>query len=155
MKERTIIVEKNYKMQAAGQLWEIPEVHFEKAPDGKLWLSSGEIRKINAAIANSICATEDILNWEQFDFLCQITAMRYRDIADMLKLDKSTISRWKTAKMDFATSFVLKQFFWSVIFEDKLQNKKRQTKLTEQLQNQGKKALDEHWVDAAKPATAA
>jgi hypothetical protein len=145
MAKKDTVIEKNYKIQVAGELWTIPEICFFRDAKGLLYLSKEEIDKINRSIANFICSDNKELTWEQFDFLCKSTATKYSKIAEMLRIDKSTVSKWKSSKLDFLASFVLKQYFWNKIFAEYLNEKTLDT-IELQLGKMGKKAIEEKWT---------
>jgi hypothetical protein len=147
MKKQEKIIEKNYKIHAAGDLWSIPEVHFVRNSVGELSLTKQEIDKINASIANYICSQDKELTWGQFDFLCKVTATKYSQIASMLRIDKSTVSKWKNGKLDYLASFVLKQYFWQTIFAEYLKEVRGHA-IDDQLKNMGEKAIKEKWANA-------
>ncbi|MBI2601884.1 MAG: hypothetical protein HYW48_02410 [Deltaproteobacteria bacterium] len=145
MNQKNLVLEKNYKIHAAGELWTVPEISFVRRENGQLMLTKEEIDRVNSSIANVLCSDETELTWDQFDFLCKTTMTKYSHIASMLRIDKSTVSKWKSGKLDYSASFVLKQFFWQKIFADHL-NEKRADSIESQLKNMGKKAVDEKWT---------
>lgn len=147
MKKQEKIIEKNYKIHAAGELWSIPEVSFVRNSTGELALTKEEIDKINGSIGNYICSQSSELTWEQFDFLCKVTSTRYTQIADMLKIDKSTVSKWRNGNLDYLASYVLKQYFWQIIFSDFLKGSRSHV-IDDQLKNMGEKAIKEKWAKA-------
>ena len=147
MKKQEKIIEKNYKIHAAGELWSIPEVSFVRNSTGELALTKEEIYKINGSIGNYICSQSSELTWEQFDFLCKVTSTRYTQIADMLKIDKSTVSKWRNGNLDYLASYVLKQYFWQIIFSDFLKGSRSHV-IDDQLKNMGEKAIKEKWAKA-------
>jgi hypothetical protein len=145
MTKQEKIVEKNYKIHTAGAVWVIPEVYFTRNSTGELSLTKEELDKINGSIANHICSQEKELTWEQFDFLCKITITKYAQIADMLHIDKSTVSKWKNGKLEYLASFVLKQYFWQKVFSKFLEDT-RGGSIDDQLKNMGEKAIKEKWA---------
>jgi hypothetical protein len=151
MKKQDKIIEKDYKIHAAGELWSIPEVSFVRNSTGELSMTKQEIDKINGAIANFICSQDKELTWEQFEFLCKITVTKYAQIASMLKIDKSTVSKWKNSKLDYLASFVLKQYFWQSIFSRFLKDS-RGSAINEQLKNMGEKAIKKKWTKPIRHA---
>lgn len=151
MSKNGLHVEKNYKINTAGEIWNIPHIQFVRRPDGQLALTKEEIDRVNNAIANVICSDEKELTWDQFDFLCKITVTKYTQISSMLKIDKSTVSKWKTGKIDYPTSVLLKQHFWEKIFAPHLK-KKRADSFDAQLKSMGEKAIVEKWAERVSRA---
>lgn len=71
-----IVVEKNYKFPAAGEVWEFQEVKFIRLPDGSLSIDAMELDKMHNTIATEILATDEPLTGDEFEFLCEFTKLR-------------------------------------------------------------------------------
>jgi hypothetical protein len=117
MNKKTI-TKKKYEMQIAGRLWEIPEITFVER-NGRTFLNQKEIKKWNDAVANVICSEDIPLSPEEFKFLVNIADKKYAEVAALLKIDPSTITKWlqKDDDLSFANSFLLKMWFWTELFE--------------------------------------
>jgi DNA-binding transcriptional regulator YiaG len=115
MKTRT---ESNYPYAAAGRVWIIPTYTLAVLPDGTPVVLKTELDRVHRAIGNEICGSPENLIVEELDFLCDITATTYTELADMLDMNRSSLSRWKRpgAVPSRATSNLLKRWFWMKLF---------------------------------------
>ncbi len=117
--------EKDYKYRAAGRTWLVPELHLEKMPDGTLTISQDEIDRIHRAIANQICGSPEALTFEELEFLSDVSATPFYEVAKQIGMHKSTLSKWRKsgAVPNSITSIFLKRWFWFRLFGQGLGNK--------------------------------
>jgi len=111
---------KNYLYQTAGSTWKIPDVQIEVSQISYEEIIPGhEITRMNKFVANELCCSHSILNGDELDFLCDLTATKYTDVAKKIGLTKSVVSKWVAKggdKIPFAASLILKKWFWGKIF---------------------------------------
>lgn len=142
-KKPSTFVEKHYDWHAAGKVWTFDKVKFVKDPDGDIGISAEELERMHKLIANEVCRSDNNLSPEELEFLCEITATKYVEIAELLRLSKGTVSQWlnkKRSKIAFAESVLLKEFFWTKLFADQLTNDRliRSMLPSEKLDSMGK-----------------
>ena len=121
MKFQTII-ERDYPYHCAGRVWSVPELHLTKLPDGTVALSREEIGRIHRAVANEICGSAALLTPEEFEFLTDVTVTPYNEVARVVGISPSTLSKWleRGGQMPRLRSSFLKRWFWFHIFGDEL-----------------------------------
>ena len=124
MMESKTKIKKNYPYQAAGRTWTVPELRLNSLPDGSAAISEEEIQRIHRAIANEICGGEASLTMAELEFLCDVTATSFSDVANALQIHRSTVTRWrKTGEVPKSVmSLVLKKWFWNLLFGKSLEN---------------------------------
>ena len=112
----------DYRYQAAGRVWNIPRVRLLVLPDGSQAVSEAEIQRIQLAIGNEICGSDGPLTIEELDFLCDATDTSLAEVARLLDLHKSTLSKWRaTGQISKAIYSVhLKKLFWFKLFGEHL-----------------------------------
>ncbi len=117
-------VYKNYPYHAAGKVWTIPQVTFVIGPDKSLGLTPSELRRISFAIANEIIGSPKPLSPDELDFLRDITATKYSDIAKVLGTARSNISLWREPGKEVPRlhSLAIKRWFWVKIFASELES---------------------------------
>lgn len=113
-------IERNYTINTAGKDWVVDKVKFIKDFEGDLSISRKEIRRIHEAIAIEIISHDDSLDYEEFEFLCSISDTSFAECADVIRVNKSSISQWKGKKspIQYPTSVMLKDYFLSKIFPE-------------------------------------
>ena len=147
----------NYRIQAAGTIWEFETVEMESDAEGKTLLKATEIERINRSIANALCSEPSPLSPDELEFLAKITRTRNTEIAARVYADPSTVTRWKEKKaIPALESEVLKEYFWNKLFAaemEKLTKKKIQADGASSLRRLGETAVENSW--AGKPRRAA
>ena len=115
MKTKT---ERNYPYSAAGRVWILPTYTLSVRPDGTLVVLMSELDRVHRAIGNEICGSPDNLTVDELDFLCDVTATTYTELAAILDMNRSSLSRWKKPGVvpSRATSNLLKRWFWMKLF---------------------------------------
>jgi len=110
--------ELNYPYAAAGRVWIIPTYKLNVLRDGTLVVTKSELDRVNRAIGNEICGSADNLTVEELDFLCDITATTYVELASILDMNRSSLSRWKKPGIvpSKSTSNLIKRWFWMKLF---------------------------------------
>ncbi|MFH1469409.1 MAG: hypothetical protein ABIO70_33800 [Pseudomonadota bacterium] len=121
MKFETII-ERDYPYHCAGRVWIIPELHLTKLPDGTVGLSLAEINRIHRAVANEVCGSAAPMTPEEFEFLASATVTPYSEVARVIGISPSTLSKWleRGGEMPRLRSTFLKRWFWFRFFGDEL-----------------------------------
>lgn len=116
----------NYRFEAAGRAWNVPVLHLVVLPDGSQAISEMEIRRVHAAIANEICGSETPLTIEELDFLCDVTETPLSEVARLLDLHKSTLSKWRSTQHISKAIYSdrLKKLFWFKLFGEQLRGER-------------------------------
>jgi len=116
--KREYVTEKNYRYHEAGRIWLVKALRFTKLPDGALGLSQAEINRVHRAIANEVCGDERSLTGEEFEFLCAVAAVTFTEVAGVVHIDRSTLTKWRDAgkPMPVLRSLFLKRWFWFKLF---------------------------------------
>lgn len=119
MKSRVV---RDYPIPAGGHLWTVDAVAVSELPDGTQAVSQAELQRIHRAVANAICGARGVLSFEELDFLCDVTATTYSQVADHLDLNKSTVTTWRRrgSVPSRVTSNALKRWFWFRLFGEDL-----------------------------------
>lgn len=112
----------DYRYQAAGRVWNVPSVRFIVLPDGSRAISEAEIQRIQTAIANEICGSDTPLTIDELEFLCDATDTSLVEVARLLDLHKSTLSKWRASGQipKAIYSIHLKKLFWFKLFGEHL-----------------------------------
>jgi hypothetical protein len=111
-------VRTDYPYQAAGRTWMVPELLLTSLPDGSAAISEQEINRIHRAIANEICGSDANLSMAELELLCDVTDTTLADVANALRIHRSTVTRWrKSGEVPKSIiSLVLKKWFWHLLF---------------------------------------
>jgi hypothetical protein len=109
---------RNNAYQAAGHVWRVPSVRIIRLRDGSSGIPEVEIGRIHRGIANELCGSEEALDFAELEFLADLTATTLTEVARVVGLHKSTVSKWREAGgvPSDITSNILKRFFWHRIF---------------------------------------
>ncbi|MBU0608697.1 MAG: hypothetical protein KKI08_12485 [Armatimonadetes bacterium] len=118
-KHKTI---RNHEYLAAGHRWLIPEYHLIVFDDGEEGVSQVEIERVHRAIANEICGAPEPLTFDELEFLADTAGMNLADVARVLDVHRSTITKWRgsgsVSRGVFSTA--LKRHFWFELFGEAL-----------------------------------
>ncbi len=90
MKTRT---ERNYPYAVAGRVWIIPTYTLTVLRDGDLAVLKSELDRVHRAIGNEICGSSANLTVDELDFLCDVTGTTYAELASVLDMNRSSLSR--------------------------------------------------------------
>jgi hypothetical protein len=114
------IVVRDHPVHVAGREWIVPEVRLSELPGGQRGLSEVEIDRIHLAIANQLCGSPDPLSAEEFEFLCDTADVPIRRVAEALRLDRSTFTKWigSGRPMRPERSWLVKRWFLDRLFGD-------------------------------------
>lgn len=109
-------VEKNYKIMIAGKERIISYVTLtESRFGGRYNIQDKEFHRISFFVSKEICFSEDVLSLDELEFLRNTFDFNQYEIADVLGLTNSALSKWKMFKKDkgltLMESLVLKNFF--------------------------------------------
>ena len=115
-------VKRNYPYQAAGRTWAVPTLRLTSLPDGSAAISEDEIERIHRAIANEVCGDPGNLTMPELEFLCDVTDTSFADVAGVLRIHRSTVTRWRQGGEvpGSVMSLVLKKWFWFQLFGSSL-----------------------------------
>ncbi len=110
----------SYPYLAAGRTWLITDVTLKKAPDGTVVLPGFEIERMHKIIVNEICGSPSSLTPAELEFLCDVTATRFNEVAEFLAVTKGSITFWKRPgkSVPLGESLRLKRWFWYKVFAD-------------------------------------
>ena len=119
-------IETQCQYHAAARLWVIPQIEYTQLPDGTSGISAAEINKLNRAIANHLCGEAEALTSPELDFLCDVAGSTLSQLASMLRMDKSAISRWRSGNrgIPHSASWILKRWFWYRLFGEESKESK-------------------------------
>lgn len=108
----------SYPYRTAGRTWLIANVSLKKAQDGSIVLPGTEIERMHRIISNEICGSPSSIHPEELEFLCDVTATRFNEVADFLGFTKGSITAWKRPGkvVPLGESLRLKRWFWYKIF---------------------------------------
>jgi len=113
--------ELNYPFQAAGRVWQVPELALTRLPDGTLAISQEEILRVHRAIANELCGGSRDLTGVELEFFCDVTDHLFAEVASYLGVHKSTVTKWRRGgRLPHLASLALKKWFWFGLFGDAL-----------------------------------
>ena len=106
--------ESDQQFHAAGRLWVVPEIRFAVLPDGATGISAAEINRIHRAVLNEICGESAPLSPRELDFLLDVTGASLTELAQLLRMDKSSISRWRhgSRAIPSPASWLIKRWAW-------------------------------------------
>ena len=115
MKTKT---ERNYPYAVAGRVWILPTYELTVLRDGSLVVLQRELDRVHRAIGNEICGSPENLTVDELDFLCDITGTTYTELATVLDMNRSSLSRWKKPGVvpSRASSNLIKRWFWMKLF---------------------------------------
>lgn len=113
---------RHYPLHAAGHLWSVKAVKLTDLPDGTQAISQEELTRVHRAVANAICGSGEVLSFEELEFLCDVTATTFTEVAAYLDLNKSTITTWRRKGVvpTRVASNTLKRWFWFRLFGEQL-----------------------------------
>jgi len=106
--------EQDQPFHAAGRVWIIPEIHFTTLPDGSTGVDGDEIDRIHTAILNEICGDQAPLTPDELDFILDATGGSLTELAQLLRMDKSSVSRWRSGSRSVPSpaSWLIKRWAW-------------------------------------------
>lgn len=112
----------DYEFHAAGRVWRVPSLKLTVMPDGTRGISQVEIDRVHTAIANEICGASGPMTFDELEFLCEVTSSPFTEVADLLGLHKSTLSRWRqTGSVPKRVyGYFLRKHFWFRLFGEQL-----------------------------------
>lgn len=122
MTTSTRLIERNYTFLAAGRAWVVPALRLRRLPDGTVVLPQEEGDRIHRAIANEICGSPEPLTADELEFLCDVAARNYAQVATAVGVHRSALTRWRTSSSPVRqlTSLALKKWFWFQLFGEAL-----------------------------------
>lgn len=110
--------ETNYKMNIAGKERVIPEIIFTILPGSEnLSISVKEFRKVSQVVSNEALSPQNLLNYQEVEFLRNFYKLKIEEIAKHLSLPESTVAVWRKKEGDLNQSLSdsLKTLFKSKI----------------------------------------
>lgn len=115
-------VKRNHPYQAAGRMWSVRALRLTSLPDGSAAISEEDIQRIHCAIANGICGDPGKLTMADVEFLCDVSRASFTGVAGVLRVHRSTVTRWRqTGEVPGSVmSLVQKKWFWFRLFGDSL-----------------------------------
>jgi len=116
---------RDYEYLAAGHRWLIPEYRLIVFDDGEEAVPQDEIERVHRAIANEICGSPDPLTFDELEFLADTARMNLADVARVLEVHRSTITKWRGsgAVSRGVFSAALKRHFWFELFGEALRGR--------------------------------
>lgn len=112
----------NFEFHAAGRTWTVPAFRLDVLPDGTTAASMAEFDRVHRSIVNAICGRPGPLSAEEFEFLCDVCDVPYAEVARLVGLDRSALTKWmqSTKPMRVGRSNQLKQWFLLCLFGDRI-----------------------------------
>lgn len=111
---------KEYKIKVGIRTYVFQNVPLEKSPIGKWVVSYGTVHTMMKAVAATILADKDqALTFDELEHLADTAELSMAKIADLIKVDRSTITKWKKADglIPYTDSYCLKDKLPKLIFE--------------------------------------
>lgn len=110
-----------YKIEVGASTYAFHDVALQKSASGKWTLTVGIIEKMKLAICAVIFSEDTQLTCAELEFVAKVAKLNMSDIAKLLKVDKSTVSKWRkdSGLVPYADSFVLKNKLPEIIFSDR------------------------------------
>lgn len=114
----------NHPLRTAGHNWIVPEYPVTRLPDGTLAVASTVLRRAHRSIANAICGRPGAMTPEEFSFLCDLADVSYAAVAQVVDVDRSTITKWieRGKPWGASRSNLVKRWFYAGLFESELRN---------------------------------
>ncbi len=111
---------KEYKIKLGPKTYIFQNIALEKSPIGKWTLSYDKMHQMMKAVAATILADkEKALSFDELEHLADTAELSMAKIADLIKVDRSTITKWKKGdgSIPYADSYCLKDKLPKIIFE--------------------------------------
>ena len=108
---------KNLPFVIAGRTWTVPDVCVGEEEDGRQFISSEEMRRVNLSIAAALLSERAPLAGEEFAFFVDIVGVSQKEIASLLRCTTQAFSRWKKLGFPPLQSDVLREYLFSLLFE--------------------------------------
>jgi DNA-binding transcriptional regulator YiaG len=111
---------KEYKMKVGAKTYVFQNVKLEKSPIGKWVITYGKIQEMMKSVAAKILADKDqALTFDELEHLADTAELSMAKIAEMIKVDRSTITKWKKGDgiVPYTESYCLKDKLPQLIFE--------------------------------------
>jgi hypothetical protein len=117
---------KEYKIKVGTKTYVFQNVSLEKSPIGKWVVTYGKVHDMMKAVAATILADkEQALTFDELEHLAQTAEVSMAKIAELIKVDRSTITKWKKGDgmVPYTESYCLKDKLPKLIFdfEDKME----------------------------------
>lgn len=115
------LIVSNFEFPAAGRTWIVPDYRLTRLRDGSLGVPRSEFRRVHLAIAVAICGAPGPMSAKEFEFLSDIADVPYAQVAEMVGLDRSAITKWmerENRPMRVDRSNLLKQWFLVTLFAE-------------------------------------
>ena len=109
-----------YKIKVGHRTFVFLNVPLELSPIGKWSLSYGKVLDMMKSVAATILADkEEALTFAELEHLAETANLSMAKIADLIKVDRSTITKWKKAEgfLPYSDSYCLKDKLPKIIFE--------------------------------------
>jgi hypothetical protein len=116
--ERNILEE--YKIKVGSRSYVFSDVPLQVSPTGKWVLSYDKVQEMMKSVAAIILADKDqALTFAELEHLANTAGMSMAKIAELIQVDRSTITKWKRSEelIPFSDSYCLKDKFPKIIFE--------------------------------------
>jgi hypothetical protein len=111
---------KEYKIKVGTRTYIFQNIALERSPIGKWVITYGKVQEMMKAVAATILADkEQALTFDELEHLAQTADLSMAKIADMIKVDRSTITKWKKGDgmVPYTESYCLKDKLPQLIFE--------------------------------------
>ncbi len=111
---------KEYKIKVGDKIFVFRNVALELNPIGKWGLSFEKIQAMMKSVAAMILADkEQVLTFAELEHLANTANMSMAKIADLIKVDRSTITKWKKTNgcLPYTESYCLKDKLPKIIFD--------------------------------------
>jgi len=112
-----------YDFPVGEKTWLVPNVAIEANAIDTPVVPGREVTRITLSVANAICGSSEPLSTAELEYLCDLTCVRYADVAQLLDVTRATVSIWfkKARPVSRTYSVKLKKWFWQKIFAKRLE----------------------------------
>lgn len=92
------VIMKNHQIEIAGKLWTFPEIRYVRDHTGALGISIKDLMRYQETVAIHICTSDGELSVSEFELLCSVSDSKIPELAEEMRMDRSTLSKWRNLK---------------------------------------------------------
>lgn len=109
-----------FRIEVGPQTYTFHDIPLERSVSGKWSLSHSSVQHMMQAVSALILADKDqALTFPELEHLAKTAELSMAKIADLIKIDRSTITKWKRNEglIPYSDSYCLKDKLPKIIFE--------------------------------------